>query len=121
MTYRTYLPRRGDLIHLNFSPSAGHELAERHYALVISADAYNRKSRMAVVCGITSRVRNWPFEVQVPAGLLPNKNGVPVASVILADSVRQIDYREREIEFVATAPRGLVEDVIDKVFTVFEE
>ena len=59
--------------------------------------------------------------VQVPAGLLPNKNGVPVTSTILADSVRQIDYREREIEFVATAPRELVEDVIDKVFTVFEE
>jgi len=120
MSYRTYVPQRGDLVHLNFSPSSGHELADRHYALVISADAYNRKARMAVVCGITSRVRDWPFEVELPAGLLPPKKGQVVTSVILADSVRQIDFREREIEYVASAPQSLVEEVLDKVLTVFE-
>ena len=30
MSHRTYVPRRGDLIHMNFSPSAGHEMAGRH-------------------------------------------------------------------------------------------
>jgi mRNA interferase MazF len=120
MSYRTYIPRRGDLVHLNFSPSSGHELADRHYAIVISADAYNRKSRMAVVCGITSRVRDWPYEIQVPAGLLPDKKGAAVASVILADSVRQIDFRERELQFIAGAPQELVEEVLDKVLTIFE-
>ena len=121
MSYRTYIPNRGDLVHMNFSPSAGHELADRHYALVISANAYNRKSRMAVVCGITSRVRDWPFEVELPAGLLPPKKGQVVQSVVLADSVRQIDVREREVEFVASVPQELVEEVLDKVLTVFEE
>lgn len=122
MTYRTYLPKRGDLVHLNFSPSKGHEMADRHYALVISADSYNRKSRMAVVCAITSRVRGWPFEVKMPPGLLPEKQGMSdTSSVIVADSVRQVDYREREIEFVAVAPRAIVEDVLDKLFALCEE
>jgi len=122
MSYRTYLPKRGDLVHLNFSPSAGHELADRHYGLIISASSYNRKSGMSVVCGITSRVRGGPFEVELPLGLLPGKRGVgPVRSVVIADSVRQVDFREREMQFVIAAPRELVEDVIDKLFAVLED
>jgi mRNA interferase MazF len=115
------MPKRGDLVHMNFSPSAGHEMADRHYALVLSPLGYNRKSRMAVVCPVTSRVRGWPFEVELPAGLLPPKQGAAVASVVVADAVRQVDYREREMEFVVAAPREVVEEVLDKLLTVLEE
>ncbi|MFI5380718.1 MAG: type II toxin-antitoxin system PemK/MazF family toxin [Tepidisphaerales bacterium] len=122
MSYRTYIPKRGDLVHMNFSPSTGHELADRHYALVISQHTYSKKSGMAIVCGITSHLRGWPFEVLLPAGLLPDKKGAgPAGSVILADAVRQIDYRQREMEFVATCPREVVEDVLDKLYTITEE
>ena len=122
MSYRAYFPKRGDLVHMNFSPSAGHEMADRHYALVISHDSYNRKSRMAVVCAITSRVHGWPYEVAVPSGLLPEKRGVgAVTSVIVADSVRQVDFREREMELVVQAPREIVEEVLDKLLTVVED
>ena len=121
MIYRSYLPKRGDLVHMNFSPSAGHEMADRHYALVISASSYNRKTRMAIVCPITSRSHGWPFEVELPAGLLPPKKGVgEVTSVIVADAVRQVDYREREVAFVTTAPIEVVEDVLDKLLAVLE-
>ena len=121
MSYRSYTPNRGDLVHMNFSPSAGHEMAERHYALVMSPGSYNRKSRMAVVCAITSRARDWPFEIELPAGLLPPKQGQRVTSVILSDAVRQVDYREREMEFVAKAPQELVDEVLDKLLTVLED
>jgi mRNA interferase MazF len=121
MSYRSYTPKRGDLVHMNFSPSAGHEMAERHYAIVLSATEYNRKSRMAVVCPITSRVHGWPFEVEVPVGLLPPKKGVGATEgVIVADGVRQVDYRQREMEFIAEAPRALVEEVLDTLFAVLE-
>lgn len=122
MTYRSYHPKRGDLVHLNFSPSAGHEMADRHYALVLSPASYNRKSGMAIVCAITSRVRGGPFEVMLPTGLLPDKRGVgAVMSVIVADTVRQVDYREREMAFVAEAPRAAVEEVLDKLLAVLDE
>lgn len=122
MSHRTYTPKRGDLVHLNFSPSSGHELADRHYAIVLSPESYHRKTRMAVVCGITSRIRAWPFEILLPDGLLPPKAGVgEVTSVILADSVRQVDFRERECAYVASAPKAIVEVVLDKLFAVLEE
>ena len=77
---------------------------------------------MAVVCGVTSRVRGWPFEVSLPVGILPPKAGVgPVISVIVADSIRQVDYRERECAFVATVPKLVIEEVLDKLFAVLED
>jgi mRNA interferase MazF len=122
VSYRSYTPKRGDLVHMNFSPSSGHEMADRHYALVLSADSYNKRARMAVVCPITSKVRGWPFEVMLPVGLLPPKKGLgEVDSVIVADAVRQVDYREREMAFVAAAPRKVVEEVLDKLLAVLED
>jgi mRNA interferase MazF len=77
---------------------------------------------MAIVCAITSRVRGGPFEVPVPNGLLPPKAGIgAVTSVIVADSIRQVDYRDREMTFVADAPRPVVEDVLDLLLTLMEE
>jgi mRNA-degrading endonuclease toxin of MazEF toxin-antitoxin module len=77
---------------------------------------------MAVVCGITRRVRGSSFEVALPDELLPPKANVgPVKSVILSDAVRQVDYRERECAFVAAAPKAVVEEVLDKLFAVLEE
>jgi mRNA interferase MazF len=122
VSYRAYHPKRGDLVHLNFSPSAGHEMADRHYGLVLSPASYNRKRGMAIVCAITSRVRGGPFEVALPPGLLPEKKGVgAVDSVVVADAVRQVDYRERETEFVTAAPREVVEEVLDKLLAVLED
>ena len=122
MSFRTYIPKRGDLVHVNFSPSAGHEMADRHYALVISNDGYNRKTGMAFVVPVTSRIRGWPYEIPVPEGLLPEKSGVGrVKSILHADIARHIDYREREIAFINRAPRELVEEVLDMLLTVLEE
>jgi mRNA interferase MazF len=121
MSYRTYHPKRGDLVHLNFSPSAGHEMADRHYGLVLSPVEYNRKSGMAIVCAITSRIRGGPFEVEVPEGALPEKKGVGVVkSVIVADAVRQVDYREREMAFVSEAPKDVLEEVVERLVAVVE-
>ena len=107
MSFRVYHPKRGDLVHLNFSPSAGHEMADRHYALVLSPASYNRKTGMAVVCAITSRARGGPFEVEVPP-VCSRRSAASgrSRSVILTDAVRQVDYRERETAFVITAPRS---------------
>jgi mRNA interferase MazF len=122
MSFRTYVPKRGDLVHLNFSPSAGHEMADRHYALVLSRDEYNNRTGMAYVVPITSRIRGWPFEVPLPAGLLPDKHGAGIVKSILhADVARHVDYREREMAFVNRAPPELVEEVLDLLLEVLQE
>lgn len=60
---RRYVPSRGDVVWLSFSPQAGHEQAGRRPALVISPAPYNGKVGLALLCPITSQVKGYPFEV----------------------------------------------------------
>jgi mRNA interferase MazF len=112
MARTTFTPDRGELVHVNFSPSSGRELTGRHYALILSEKGYNRATGMCICTAITSRVRGGPFEVLLPEGHLPPKAGVGgVDSVILCDALRQLDYRERAMSFVAKCPRDILDEV----------
>jgi mRNA interferase MazF len=120
MARRTYFPDRGDFVHLNFSPSAGHEMADRHYALVLSTASFSRHTGFALVCPITSTIRPWPFYVFVPRGLLPAKQGVSVDSNIATDQVKSVDCREREIEFVCKAPDDILDESLARVRAIID-
>ena len=105
---------------MNFSPSTGHEMADRHYAIVISSSAFSKATHFVVVCPITSVIRDWPFQVLVPKGLLPTKQGVQVTSVILTEQVKSVDWREREIEFVGHAPDDILDEVLARVRAIID-
>ena len=112
MARMNYSPERGDLVHVNLSPSAGRELTGPHYALILSPKSYNYPTGVAVCVAITSRIRGGPFEVMLPKGLLPAKAGAgEVNSVILSDALRQLDFRERSMAFVAKCPRAILDEV----------
>src|ERR1700687_5533654 len=105
MARLSYVPDRGDLVHVNFSPSAGRELAGPHYALILGSKSYQQATGLVICVAITSRIRGAPFEVLLPKGHLPAKAGVgDVDSVILSDAIRQLDYRERSMSFIAKCP-----------------
>ena len=101
-------PDRGDLVWLDFDPQAGREQAGRRPALVLSPRAYHQRAPYAVVCPVTTRVKGYPFEVVLPAGL-------PIAGAVLADQVKSIDRHARRIEVAGRAPEELVRDVGEKV------
>jgi mRNA interferase MazF len=103
-----YIPDRGDLIWLMFTPQAGHEQAGHRPALVISPKSYNAKTGLALMCPITSQVKGFPFEVPLPAGL-------PVSGVVLSDQIKNLDWRVREAEFISTLPAHITADVIAKI------
>lgn len=54
-----YEPQQGDLIWLDFTPSFGREMRGKHPALVVSSNAYNRKTNYIIVCPITSGGNNF--------------------------------------------------------------
>jgi mRNA interferase MazF len=121
MARLTYIPDRGDLVHVNLSPSAGRELTGPHYALVLSSKTYQRATGLAVCAAVTSRIRGGPFEVLLPKGHLPAKAGVgEVDSVILSDALRQLDYRERSMTFVGRCPRVILDEVTLRSLAVID-
>jgi mRNA interferase MazF len=102
-----YVPRRGDVIRLNFDPQKGHEQAGRRPALVLSPTDYNRTVGLAVVCPITNEKKGYPWEADIPDNDF-------VSGVVLSDQVKSLDWRERRAEFICTPSEELLEDVVEK-------
>lgn len=111
MVRRRGSPRRGDLIWLSLEPHAGHEQAGRRPALVLSPAAYNARTGFALCCPVTSRVKGYPFEVALPAGL-------PIAGVVLADQVRTLDWKAHRFEVAAAATPEIVAETLGKLATL---
>jgi len=98
------LPDRGSLIWLLFSPRAGSEQAGRRPGIVLTPLAYHERSRLAIVCPITSSERGWPMEVKLPAGLA-------IAGVVLVDHIRSVDREARKMEIVGAAPPEVLDEI----------
>ena len=111
---RRYVPARGDVVWITLSPQAGHEQAGRRPALVLSHSSYNGKVGLAILCPITSQVKGYPFEVSIPPGL-------KLDGVILADQVKNLDWRVRKAEFICKLPREVTGEVLDKLGTLLFE
>lgn len=84
-----FVPDAGDVVWLQFDPQAGHEQAGHRPAVVLSPAGYNGKTGLMVCCPMTTRIKGYPFEVPV--------GGTP-ASVVLADQVKNLDWRARGAE-----------------------
>ncbi len=105
-----YIPDRGDIIWLDFNPAEGHEQKGRRPALVLSRKEYNKKTDLALVCPLTSKSKGYPFEVAV------NEDGV--LGVILADHVKNADWKARKAKLLARVGEGIMEEVVNKLKTL---
>lgn len=101
-------PDRGDLVWLEIDPQAEHEPAGRRPALVISPSSYSSKVGSALFCPITSRVRDYPFEVILP-------EGGEVSGAVLADQIKSLDWRARKAERIAAAPSEVMREVLANI------
>ena len=109
-----YVPGRGEVVWLSFTPQAGHEQAGRRPALVLSPQSYNEKSSLALLCPVTSRAKGYPFEVALPA------EG-PVTGVVLADQVKSLDWRARKARLASQAPPRVLGEVLEKLAVLLEQ
>lgn len=107
------VPERGDVVWLEFDPQAGTEQAGHRPALVISPGSYNRKSGLALVCPITSRVKGYPFEVELPPGL-------EAKGAILCDQVRSLDWRARRGIRFASVPDSVMQEVTARILALVD-
>ncbi|PYM29387.1 MAG: endoribonuclease MazF [Candidatus Rokuibacteriota bacterium] len=113
MVVASYVPSRGDLVWLQFSPQAGHEQAGHRPALVISPSSYNRRVGLALCCPITSHVKGYPFEVLLPAGL-------GVEGAVLSDQLKSLDWRVRKARRIASAPADVLEETVGKILALVD-
>ena len=103
-----YVPARGEIVWLHFTPQSGHEQAVHRPALVLSPVTYNKKTGTALFCPITSSVKGYPFEVALPS------TGA-ITGVVLADQVKSLDWRVRRARFACQVTGQVVSEVLGKV------
>lgn len=107
----SYVPERGDLVKLDFNPQPGHEQAGWRPAVVISPKAYNETFGLMLACPITNQDKGFPFEVPLPESL-PNRG------VVLADHLKSVDWRARNVQFVCSTAKSHGEffrEVIERI------
>lgn len=104
---KSYIPERGDVIKLSFSPHVGREQAGYRPALVLSPLAYNRISHFILACPITITIKGWNFEVIL-------SQSMQTSGVVLADQIRVLDWRSRRGKFVEKATIEVIEEVLAK-------
>jgi mRNA interferase MazF len=109
-----YVPQRGDAVWITLNPQAGHEQAGRRPAVVLSPQAYNSRVGLAILCPVTSRIKGYPFEVPLPAGL-------PLTGAILADQVKSLDWRARNAELICALPDETVSEALQRLGTLLSQ
>lgn len=110
---KSYIPARGDIVWLDFTPQSGHEQRGRRPAVVISPKAYNAKTNLALFCPITSKVKVYPFEVSVQSESRIN-------GVILSDQIKSLDWKTRNVEFIDCLDAETMDDLIAKVRSLID-
>ena len=111
-----YVPKRGDIIRLDFDPSAGHEQQGTRPALVLSPEAFNHFG-LALACPVTrggafARGHAWAVPL---AGA-----GLSTDGVVLCNQLRTVDLKARRAQFIESVSPELVADVLARVATLIE-
>lgn len=99
-----YVPDKGDIVWVEFSPQAGRETRDRHAALVLTPAAYGVATGLALVVPLTTKAKGGSFEV-------PMRGARKAKGVALANELRSIDYQARLAQKFDDCPADVLERV----------
>ena len=101
-----FIPDRRDIVWMNFEPQKGREIQKKRPALIVSPKEYNERAHLALCMPITSKIKNYPFEVIIDEKL--------ITGAILSDQVRSFDWRSRNATFIMKCNVDIFNEAIYK-------
>jgi mRNA interferase MazF len=104
-----YIPDAGHIVWLEFDPQVGRAQAGRRPAIVLSSIDYNLLTGLMVCCPMTTKIKGYAFEVPI-AGKKPG--------AALADHVKSVDWRARNMQKKGIASPEELLDVREKIATL---
>ena len=108
----SYIPDRGDIIWLEFDSQKGHEQKGRRPGIVLSKKEYNQKSNLAIICPITSKIKDYPFEVRINS---------MIQGVILSDQIRSIDWKSGNAAFIEKTSEEILKEILENIDLLLNE
>ena len=99
--------RRGDVVVVNLDPTIGVEIKKTRPAIVVSNDAINHYSQLAVVLPLTKNTaRLSPSHVVIPKGTAR----LTFASKVVTEQIKAVD-KQRIVKMLGSLPPALLAQV----------
>lgn len=111
---KEYIPKQGDIVFIDLNTTKGHEQKGKRPAIVISTTFFNSHTHMAVVCPITSNIKEFPTHYIL-------EDSKKIKGSVLCEHIRSIDYKSRKVSFVEKATENDLLSVMMLVNACIEE
>ena len=111
---KKYIPKQGDVIYINFNPTKVHEQNGIRPAVVISGNIFNEKTKMAIVCPISSNEKYFPTHYHL-------EDTKKIYGSVLCEHIRSIDYSSRNVVFMEKLSDNDLLSIITLMNACFEE
>ena len=89
---------------MDFEPTKGKEIGKYRPTLVLSSKLYNQKTGLLICCPVSTSIRGAATEVPVRRLDRP--------SVVAANLIQTLSWKERMAKMIAPAEDGVVEQVL---------
>ncbi|ENZ5565385.1 type II toxin-antitoxin system PemK/MazF family toxin [Enterococcus hirae] len=109
---RNYIPKKGDIVWIDFDPSTGKEIQKRRPGLVVSRYEFNCTTMFAIICPITSTIKNLPTRYPLPKDL-------DTKGQVLISQLKSLDFKERKLKKVENLPlqdMAKIDQIIQYIF-----
>jgi len=109
--------KRGEIWLVSLDPTSGHEQKGRRPVLIVSADAFNRVTKVPIVLPITSGgnfARTAGFAVPLTDA------GTATTGVVRCDQPRALDLAARHGRKLESIPDAVMDEVLARVSPIFE-
>lgn len=110
---KKYIPKKGDIVWIDFDPAAGKEIQKRRPGLVVSRYEFNRKTMFAVICPITSTIKNIPTRYTLP-------DDIETQGQVVISQLKSLDFTERklsQIEHLPLKDMAKIDQIIEYIFS----
>ena len=108
----SYLPNRGDIVHLDFDPASGKEMNGPHFGLVLSGKQFNQHG-LAMICpisqGAAAAARTYGTVVTLMG------SGTETQGAVHCHQLKSLDWRARKVRLKETVPQLVLDEVLARV------
>ncbi len=103
---KSYIPKQGDIVFLDFNPTKGHEQKGYRPAVILSNDVFNQYTKMVILCPITSNEKEFPTHYLL-------QETKKIKGSVLCEHIRSIDYEVRKLHFIEKSTKNDFENIMD--------
>jgi mRNA interferase MazF len=104
---KSYIPKRNDIIWLDFEPTKGKEVGKYRPALVLSSKEYNKLTGLIICCPISTSIRGSMTEVPI--------YNLDQPSIVAASLIQTLSWINRKAKFIIEAEPTVMNEVLYRI------